>query len=1626
MDVVVITSGRMPTAMDDNLLTNRGKLLKLAENIKTRKKTTLKKTLNLKEDPSFTNIEHLVFGTYRSRASPAQNDCISRQVMNDTSKKYEEYKKRLENTVWYSPDGNNLLENGTENLPNGVSKPVADTNNAETDGIDVECEVGSSKQRPVISRSKQKPPVHLNANRSPPTRVALTPSPTSSHQMNHVFTNDEQLNRIVVKVEHLEDKSNVTSVCVTPKDQFAVPTDTSSSSLSNSNTVSESSDLCSDFIQGPTSPPTTAGIKSNSRKVEQKSDTIKLVNGRNQHKAPPTVATNRSAMLRQSRATSVSKGAGCSFTKSNLPISLPKNDKLSLKNSSYRGASLSGSRGGSLSGSRNSLSSSRGSLVNASAATKGTSKLQSSKSVNQKNRVDVSVPAARKLDKGPLTTQKFEQKTVAGKGVSRKSSTTAPALPVKTRANGNRRPSISRVQISAKTSESGASVSNSANNTGEKNPMAVGLTLAVVGKEMSNIEKTPISDSSPSYVSSPLSHAPVTKDIDDEVRYIKSLPSPLKSHMTNTSSDRNYSLERPNKPLYTWYDTRKRGLHFASSQDSSPTEQLNSLQEIGIPIVELSPFKANRLTTSLPKSFVSPKFSIARRRSDSTEKEEIFITDRRDTEAAISPGDKYDRLSKQSSISSIGEEPNQPITSPNGNDNQNGTPIQSPPPSPRLPKVNSPCGRPHGSTGCLRCSTGGQKLALELRLLHRDPSMPKCVRRIKASSSPSSFSMSPTDLSASESDLRRPWSQVYSEAEAQKVLELKSRALDSITLPNSTTSSCADLTIGHHTISPSSPPSATCKMLLPQMSMPSMFTSRCSSLRAPGVRNSGNTMESVLQKFRKSFSLRFQRHQRPTSPLSVHSGSTMTLPDGTASSQSSVNNQSDTAPQDDDESTVFRFGPIVWRSSKEKKKNKNKNKDAKYVGKCSSPDSGIHIEVLTNGNQVDTTNGHQNQTFSPSCAPSFPVQTLHKHKSPSLRLTCQKKSLTAAVSSSVSIESDEQSRKTHSDLGSSEMIQTVVDDYNLIMARTIQRKSNGKTCEQRNKLRRSVSQPMEMDKMSSALSLAHYQGGHSDHEDSTRGLCTHSDDEPSTDDESSSYRKKKHKHARLAWSECIMYAEALWDHVTMDPDELPFKAGDLVAVVNCIDQNWWWGALQDRMGWFPADFVRARVNQTGEPNSDCSDRLKDNSSIKNSVNQSKSNSQIRTNVIKEIVSTERDFVQHMKDVIEGYLKQVRKRPDMFPEERINAIFGNMEQIYNFQSGFLRKLEECIDWESPHQSCVGACFVNHRDGFQVYSEYCNNHPQALNELQQLFAIPKYSHFFEACRLLQEMIDISLDGFLLTPVQKICKYPLQLAELLKFTPDDHPDQPHVAEALQTMRQVAHYINERKRRMECLEKIASWQLLVEDWEGPDILDISSELIHSGDVTKVTSTWSRDLTLFLFDHQLIICKRDLLKRNTFCYKGRICMDQGEVIDLPDGRDTQSGLIIRHAWRMYCSEKAKWVTFCSKTCDEKSRWMKAFKDERNRVEDDEKQGFILSDRAKITAMVLARNKLKRSKSKRGKEFFPGRHVPRVNVLTHHNDPRALTGKTGSLPLGLVLSNAKKKNSSGWFAFGSSNKKQKR
>lgn len=103
----------------------------------------------------------------------------------------------------------------------------------------------------------------------------------------------------------------------------------------------------------------------------------------------------------------------------------------------------------------------------------------------------------------------------------------------------------------------------------------------------------------------------------------------------------------------------------------------------------------------------------------------------------------------------------------------------------------------------------------------------------------------------------------------------------------------------------------------------------------------------------------------------------------------------------------------------------------------------------------------------------------------------------------------------------------------------------------------------------------------------------------------------------------------------------------------------------------------------------------------------------------------------------------------------------------------------------------------------------------------------------------------------------------------------------------------------------------------KGPELLEDSSQLIYQGEVTKgVGGSWPKEVTLFLFDHQLVYCKRDLLKRNTFVYRGRLNLDNCEIVDLPDGKGKE--LIANVLLHDMKGMNVLWFKVIFKTADKK------------------------------------------------------------------------------------------------------------
>uniref|UniRef100_A0A7M4EV23 Phosphatidylinositol-3,4,5-trisphosphate dependent Rac exchange factor 1 n=1 Tax=Crocodylus porosus TaxID=8502 RepID=A0A7M4EV23_CROPO len=281
---------------------------------------------------------------------------------------------------------------------------------------------------------------------------------------------------------------------------------------------------------------------------------------------------------------------------------------------------------------------------------------------------------------------------------------------------------------------------------------------------------------------------------------------------------------------------------------------------------------------------------------------------------------------------------------------------------------------------------------------------------------------------------------------------------------------------------------------------------------------------------------------------------------------------------------------------------------------------------------------------------------------------------------------------------------------------------------------------------------------------------------------------------------------------------------------------------------------------------------------------------------------------------------------------ISILFSNIEDILDVHKEFLTALEFCLQPEPQSQHELGNVFLKFKDKFCVYEEYCSNHEKALRLLMELNKIPPVRAFLLSCMLLggRKTTDIPLEGYLLTPIQRICKYPLLLKELAKRTPSKHPDHHAVQNALQAMKAVCTNINETKRQMEKLEALEQLQSHIEGWEGSNLTDICTQLLLQGTLLKISAGNIQERTFFLFDNLLVYCKR---KSSLFLLKGQAFCSLWAVFCVSAADYHSNGYTVTNGWKIHNTAKNKWFVCMAKTAEDKQKWLDAIIKEREQRE---------------------------------------------------------------------------------------------
>ncbi|KAF2078580.1 hypothetical protein CYY_000080 [Polysphondylium violaceum] len=213
----------------------------------------------------------------------------------------------------------------------------------------------------------------------------------------------------------------------------------------------------------------------------------------------------------------------------------------------------------------------------------------------------------------------------------------------------------------------------------------------------------------------------------------------------------------------------------------------------------------------------------------------------------------------------------------------------------------------------------------------------------------------------------------------------------------------------------------------------------------------------------------------------------------------------------------------------------------------------------------------------------------------------------------------------------------------------------------------------------------------------------------------------------------------------------------------------------------------------------------------------------RDRVIQEIICTEADYIRDL-EIMVWLKKELSAQDDIKVSgiEEINSLFSNVEQLLMVNRELYRKFcntDQSVKTDD-FADYIANGFFSMADFLKSYFVYCSNQQKALSTFSNMKG--KNCTYLAYLLTRRECRSLPFDSFLIKPVQRVCKYPLLLRELIKSTPNTTETYKSLTAAQTKIEGIVLTVNEKKREFDSQMKM---------------YDIQTRLVESGDNTKILS---------------------------------------------------------------------------------------------------------------------------------------------------------------------------------------------
>ncbi|KAJ1915328.1 hypothetical protein H4219_004381 [Mycoemilia scoparia] len=309
--------------------------------------------------------------------------------------------------------------------------------------------------------------------------------------------------------------------------------------------------------------------------------------------------------------------------------------------------------------------------------------------------------------------------------------------------------------------------------------------------------------------------------------------------------------------------------------------------------------------------------------------------------------------------------------------------------------------------------------------------------------------------------------------------------------------------------------------------------------------------------------------------------------------------------------------------------------------------------------------------------------------------------------------------------------------------------------------------------------------------------------------------------------------------------------------------------------------------------------------------------------LQELSSSEKAYVFRLALITKHFIKPLSSHTSL-DQSLVRKLIQNLPAILELHQDFFELIERSIRMQSLR--LLSTAFDKMTDQLDRYAAYCEGYLGQLRALRSLRSNPSWSKFMtEVHRNMKtepEGGKLELNDYLIMPIQRVCKYPLLLGEILKRTDHKIPGYMELCLSLDALMMVCIRINARKSRL--VTDNAALAFMSRFYETKD-LPISTvkgfgEVVLSGPLMVTQGSKDPEYPKLrgcaLFSKILII----FIAKNESAFIAETWFPLDDVVVLEHSCNPSLG---HSSWRICCRNSGYQYDFRSASAAEKQVWVR-------------------------------------------------------------------------------------------------------